>query len=308
MRKSLIPDPQPVLSREEMDAVRKAAASEATDATASQQAANAESRTADAADMLDGIWERRKEAAGQYLSELDSQADAEKTAYDDYLSELSGQAQEWEALRKAEEDRDKKQTRGEALGGVLLGVGEALSSVINLTGVANGAFNQTPPTYSKDWQKRADEQRKQRQSKMEDLSDRQRKVRDTILQARLAAQQAALNRQLKRSKAVFDAASLEADTAWEQYKYNRRQAADESEAEAKASHQREQDAIARYRAETDRLNAKSNAAYRKKQGDAALTRAKASEGKSKDGEKRHSNDDRKGDEEMEAVLDTIANG
>ena len=303
-----IPPPDKIYTQEELEELRKQNIANAPDATqtmgeeldgatvvANAPTAEEQAQVNTASILADDVIKQVDAENKQAINQSVAQGEQEKAALQakiredqireantGYLKSLEGQMKEWEDMRKAQAARNAEVNRNTAWGTGLSGIGEAISALANLTGVGAGAVNQQPARYTQDWMRAADQDRRERQARLDNLEARQRAAKDNFIRAGLNIRLGDIQRQEQLADKDKAEKLAAAKTAWEQYKFTTEQgnkafelSIKQAEAQGRINHQQAQDLIAQYNAETNRMNANSNAAYRSRMAGAAETRAAA---------------------------------
>lgn len=126
------------------------------------------------------------DAAGILEKRSEQNAVEQQRSLDSYIDELEGVRESLEqraADEKAEADAQQKRDYNSAKWS---GLTELASSLANLVGVANGASHQTiRTTYSQDWMRQADANRKEYKARLDRIKDMMESSRKETAQARL---------------------------------------------------------------------------------------------------------------------------
>lgn len=148
-----------------------------------------ETEESDASDSTDYL----KKSAQQHYNE---QIAAGKSALSDILLANNARIKEAEQANLAQAQAEQERS-------IYTGAGELAAGLINLIGVGNGASNQVYHSYSIDWQRKADQDARERRARIDNLKAR----RDAIEQQ---MQQLAMRRKEQADARNFQAEQAEA--------------------------------------------------------------------------------------------------
>ena len=134
----------------------------------SEKLASAKQAAADTYTSLATLNNKRVDAAGDALAEDVGKINGEQTQYFADLLKQRGLD-----VKKAEAE-DAELTEGERKAAAWTGATELAAAIANMVGVGSfNASNQKYHSFSQDWMKKADENRKARRKRMDDLRERQ---------------------------------------------------------------------------------------------------------------------------------------
>lgn len=126
----------------------------------------------------------------QNTTDLVSQIEQNNTKANDAATQLLDQIQKWEQDALAEADKKQKEADLKAQNDyrtrLFGGIAEAAASLVNLFGTTAGASNQKFQSQQDTWAQRADAAARERESKIQNLREKQRALQQQIAQTKYA--------------------------------------------------------------------------------------------------------------------------